>query len=114
MIGVAWSMRSMVSPMSAIIAGSSVTTTYASSAATNKPAPARASRTPRLKLRRRRCDRDGLVESGDVDLERGFRVVVAEGAIEHGLSDLVVAGVDPHPSRHRPARLELGEQSVDL
>src|SRR5690348_5618975 len=105
----------MVRPTSPIIAGSSVTTTYASSAATKSPAPARASgRTRVLNLWRRGGDADHAVEVRDVHLHRRLVAQVAEGAVEHRLADQVVGDADPHPGRHGPARAQLRQQRVDL
>src|SRR5256886_12962208 len=104
----------MVRPMSPIMAGRSVTTTDASSDATNRPVAASPSRTRLFKLWRRRGDGDRGVEARDVDLYDRLFAAVAEGAIEHGFVDEVVGGADPHLRRHRPARVQRREKCVPL
>src|SRR4029077_13969581 len=108
----------MVKPTSPIIAGSKVTTTYASSAATKSPAPARPS-TTRLFINLGggggwRRDADRGVESGDVDLDDGTCTAVAERSVEDRLADQVVGSVDPDARADRSAGVELRQQAVDL
>src|ERR1044072_1675438 len=116
MIGVACSKRSIVRPTSPIIPGNSVTTTYASSAATNSPAPAR----PSVSARRlnwlwsRRADDDPAVEAADRQLDRRVGPVVAERAAEHSLADEVVRSPDPHVRTHGSTRVELVDKAADL
>src|SRR5438067_4279870 len=96
----------MVRPMSPIMAGRSVTTTYASSAATNRPVPASPSRPRLFKLWRRRGDGDRGIEAPDVDLHDRLFAAVTESAIEQRFVDEVVRGADPHLRRHRTARVQ--------
>src|SRR5579864_8355107 len=100
-MGVACSKRSIVRPTSPSIAGSNVTTTYASRAAMKSPAPASASRT-RFDTRaevsgRGRGDGGRGVEAGHVDLDGGRLAAIAKRPVEDRLADEVVARVDPDP-----------------
>src|SRR5712692_2785784 len=111
-------MRSMVRPTSPIIAGSRVTTTYASSAATKSPAPARPS-TTRFCInlwggggRRRNTDRG--VEAGDVNLDHGMGAAVAERSVKDRLADQVVGRVDPDARADRSAGVQLRQKAMDL
>src|SRR5437870_11349762 len=103
----------MVMPTSPTIAGSNVTTTYASSAATKSAAPPG----PAGGVggsRGRRGDAHRAVEVADRDFDRRFLATVSECSVERRFANQVVRRSHPHMRCDGAVRAQFAEQAPHL